>query len=107
MNLFCFLTHFFFLVGQVGDKSHSFSVEKMDHISALHFYEPHIVISSWMSRQSDWTFDIRACQSVIEYILIGEVDYGASVKINLSIYKCFITIFLSFFLFFCFSSIIF
>eukprot|EP00736_Rhodelphis_marinus_P007921 Rmarinus@m.2768 len=40
--------------------------------------QPHIVLSSWMTRGQDWTRAMRAAASVQEYILIGEADFGVS-----------------------------
>ena len=54
-----------------------FPVEKLDHKMTLKKYNPEIVIVSWMSKDLDMTPDFRAKQGVQEYILIGEVDYGA------------------------------
>lgn len=48
-------------------------VLKMDYKEALRIFSPEIVISSWMPPYVDWTIDFRACDSVKEYILIGEV----------------------------------
>ncbi len=51
-----------------------FEVEKLNHQQALEKYRPHIVIMSWMPANTDLTKDFRACDSVWEYILIGEAD---------------------------------
>ncbi|BBN02965.1 hypothetical protein MPTK1_2g19690 [Marchantia polymorpha subsp. ruderalis] len=37
---------------------------------------PHIVLVSWMPMGVDWTAHMRATPSVLEYILIGEMDDG-------------------------------
>jgi len=57
--------------------SNRFSVERLDYKVSLKKYNPEIVIVSWMSKDLDMTPDFRAKQGVQEYILIGEVDYGA------------------------------
>jgi len=53
-----------------------FPVEQLDHKKAIKKYRPDIVICSWMPYQKDWTKDIRMCDRVKEYILIGETDGG-------------------------------
>lgn len=47
------------LVGNVGDLTGSFTVEKLTHKEALKLYHPDIVVASWMSRGVDWTADFR------------------------------------------------
>ena len=44
----------------------------MDHADALRVVQPHLVISSWQPMGQDWTADIRASDSVVEYLLVGE-----------------------------------
>lgn len=61
--------------GEWKIKAH-FPVEILDYKEALKKYKPDIVISSWMPVYEDWTKDFRNCQSVKEYILIGETDGG-------------------------------
>lgn len=51
-----------------------YTVEPLDHKTALEKYKPNIVISSWMPSAVDWTEDIRAIPEVEEYILIGPPD---------------------------------
>jgi hypothetical protein len=46
-------------------------VEKYNYVQALKKYQPHMVISSWMIPDQDWTVHFRACNSVREYVLIG------------------------------------
>lgn len=46
------------------------NVRKMETEEALERYQPTIVVSSWMF--GNWTDKIAQCQSVKEYILIGE-----------------------------------
>jgi hypothetical protein len=53
-----------------------FPVEPMDVEDAVQFYEPGIVLSSWMPYGEDWTPAIRAVPSVQEYVLMGETDGG-------------------------------
>lgn len=53
-----------------------FPVENISHKEALQKYKPKIVICSWMPPQSDLTKDFRTVESVDQYILIGETDYG-------------------------------
>ena len=40
-------------------------------------FKPDIVLVSWMELGQDWTSSFRACKSVQEYVLVGEVDNGA------------------------------
>jgi len=54
----------------------TFLVENVPHNEALAKHKPKIVIFSWMPYQYDCTADIRAAESVDEYILIGEADGG-------------------------------
>ncbi|MBP7898348.1 hypothetical protein KAZ92_00100 [Candidatus Gracilibacteria bacterium] len=50
-------------------------VEKMSAKDAVVFYEPQLVIASWMPANQDWTGDFERALSVQEFILIGpEVD---------------------------------
>eukprot|EP00667_Euglena_gracilis_P016971 EG_transcript_17813 len=51
-------------------------VSKMDYRSALCTFHPVIVLCSWMPRGQDWTLHFRRCNSVEEYVLIGEIDDG-------------------------------
>ena len=53
-----------------------FEVEQINLNSALHKYNPDLVLFSWMPYKTDYTQEIRDCTSVQEYILIGESDYG-------------------------------
>jgi hypothetical protein len=46
--------------------------------TALRRYQPAVVLCAWMSMGADWTAAIRAAPSVLEYVLIGEVDMGVS-----------------------------
>jgi len=66
------------LRGSTGDAAEEFEVEKLDYKVALKKHNPGIVIVSWMSKDLDMTPDFRSKQGLHEYILIGEVDYGAS-----------------------------
>eukprot|EP00668_Euglena_longa_P029836 GGOE01037212.1.p1 GENE.GGOE01037212.1~~GGOE01037212.1.p1 ORF type:complete len:355 (+),score=81.59 GGOE01037212.1:41-1066(+) len=52
------------------------SVIEMDYRSALRTFQPTIVLCAWMPRGQDWTWHFRQCPSVVEYILIGEIDDG-------------------------------
>lgn len=54
----------------------TFPVENIPHNEALAKYKPKIVIFSWMPPRYDCTSNFRAAESVDEYILIGEADYG-------------------------------
>lgn len=49
-------------------------VEKLELTEALKKYSPHFVIFSWMPLDEDYTPAFRRTVSVLEYILIGEVD---------------------------------
>ena len=53
-----------------------FSVEQININEALNKYNPEVVLFSWMPYKIDYTQIIRNCESVNEYILIGESDYG-------------------------------
>ena len=53
-----------------------FPVQKIDHQGAIATHKPNIIIFSWMPYKYDCTDDFRAAESVEEYILIGETDYG-------------------------------
>lgn len=53
-------------------------VERMGHRMALRTYRPHLVLVSWMPMGVDWTADFRACESVSEYVLLGECYDGAA-----------------------------
>ena len=55
-----------------------FPVINVPLTEALSEYQPQIVLVSWMPYGSDFTADIRATNSVVEYILIGEADGGNS-----------------------------
>ena len=46
-------------------------VELLDHETALEEIQPTIVLCSWMPNNQDLTQDFRDCESVREYILIG------------------------------------
>lgn len=61
-----------------GEKmiKNNFAVEKMRHDEAIEKHNPDIVICSWMPVWTDLTKEIRKCNTVQEYILIGEDDYG-------------------------------
>jgi len=61
--------------GGWGIKS-DFPVEQLEHVEAMEKYKPDIVIFSWMPYKEDSTKDIRKIDSVKEYILIGEKNYG-------------------------------
>lgn len=52
----------------------TFPVINNDYKEALQRYKPDIVLCSWMPMKEDFSRDIRACNSVREYILIGERD---------------------------------
>ena len=51
-------------------------VLRADYRAALQRFQPDIVVCSWMPMGEDWTADFRACDSVQEYLLIGEADCG-------------------------------
>jgi hypothetical protein len=53
-----------------------FPVENISNAEAIAKYKPRVIISSWMPHGSDFTAEFRAAESVEEYILIGEADYG-------------------------------
>lgn len=61
----------------VPHNSHFGGVEALSVSAALHKYEPHVVIASWMPMATDWTAAFRACPSVEEYLLLGECFDGA------------------------------
>ena len=51
-------------------------VLRADYRAALARFRPDIVVCSWMPMGEDWTADFRACESVQEYVLVGEADCG-------------------------------
>ncbi len=44
--------------------------------AALLRVRPHVVLACWMPLGVDWTAAFRSCESVREYVLIGEADSG-------------------------------
>lgn len=51
-------------------------IQKMSYRKALEKYAPEVVLCSWMPYGEDWTGDFRSCESVEEYILIGDKITG-------------------------------
>ncbi|KAL3924960.1 MAG: hypothetical protein SGPRY_003770 [Prymnesium sp.] len=51
-------------------------VHPLDYKTALQSLSPDIVLCCWLPLGQDWTADIRACCSVLSYVLIGEIDDG-------------------------------
>ena len=62
--------------GEFGIKQDDSVVETMSHKEAIEKYKPNIIIFSWMPPGYDCTDDFREAESVDEYILIGETNYG-------------------------------
>ena len=63
--------------GQGGGRHHPAelpAVETLDAESALARHAPRLVLCSWLPSGLDWTQAMRACESVREYILLGEAD---------------------------------
>jgi hypothetical protein len=58
------------------DIKSAFPVEKLGHEEALQKYQPKIVVFSWMPHGEDCTDAFRAAESVQEYVLVGETDFG-------------------------------
>ncbi len=56
----------------------TFPVENLSNREALENYKPQIVICSWMPPNVDFSADIRNCDSVKEYLLIGEAAGGCT-----------------------------
>ena len=54
----------------------SFPVEDLDYRDAIQKYSPQIIIQSWMPCEEDFTGTFRRCDSVEEFILIGEGPEG-------------------------------
>lgn len=54
-----------------------YAVETCDAVEVMNRFKPDIVLVSWMELGQDWTSSFRACPSVQEYVLVGEVDNGA------------------------------
>ncbi len=52
-------------------------VEPLSFRAALRQHAPHLVLCAWMPMGIDWSADFRACASVHEYVLLGEVFDGA------------------------------
>lgn len=61
--------------GDWGLKS-DFQVEQLGHQEAMEKYQPEVVVFSWMPYQEDISKDFRSNESVQEYVLIGETDWG-------------------------------
>ena len=74
---FCNYFHHFPLypTGQWQLTKH-FRVEPFSYQEAIRTFQPNMVLASWMPLGEDWTDEIRKCESVEEYILIGEADGG-------------------------------
>jgi len=53
------------------------AVMKMHYRRALQVHAPEIVLCAWMPMGVDWSAAFRGCDSVHEYILLGECDDGA------------------------------
>lgn len=53
-------------------------IERMGHAAALASFRPHVVIVSWMPMGVDWTAAFRRCDSLQQYILLGEAFDGAA-----------------------------
>ncbi|KAL3678235.1 hypothetical protein R1sor_021191 [Riccia sorocarpa] len=60
--------------GERGLNGPNVNVE--DAVKAISQENPHLVMVSWMPMGVDWTASMRATDSVLEYILIGEMDDG-------------------------------
>ena len=54
-----------------------YAVETCDAAEVMNRFQPDVVLVSWMELGQDWTSSFRACESVREYVLVGEVDAGA------------------------------
>jgi len=61
----------------VSAKDNVYPVEPLDYKEALKKYRPKIVLCSWMPMGQDWSAEVRKTESVVEYILVGEADFGA------------------------------
>eukprot|EP00899_Mesostigma_viride_P026190 jgi/Mesvir1/6756/Mv16717-RA.1 len=48
----------------------------MDAIEAIRAFPSHVIICCWQPLGVDWTAAMRACPTLLEYILIGEKDDG-------------------------------
>ncbi len=57
--------------GEWDIKKH-FPVEALGHVKAMEKYNPDVVVCSWMPLGEDFSKDIRKCDRVKEYILIGD-----------------------------------
>ena len=55
-----------------SSSSSSSSVAKMTYREAIRKLRPSIVICSWMPKGDDWSHEFRKCESLHEYIVIGE-----------------------------------
>lgn len=53
-----------------------FPVEKIDFVESVDKYKPLVVLTSWMPQGIDFTWKFRQSRLVMEYILIGETDWG-------------------------------
>ena len=53
-----------------------FRVEPYTYQDAIKTFQPNMVLASWMPLGEDWTNVMRRCESLEEYLLIGEADGG-------------------------------
>ena len=53
-----------------------FRVEPYSYQDAIKAFQPNMILTSWMPLGEDWTNVMRRCNSVEEYLLIGEADGG-------------------------------
>lgn len=51
---------------------------KMDYKNAIKFYNPDMIIVSWIPYEKEWVKDFREYESVKEYIVIGEQRGGCT-----------------------------
>ena len=49
-----------------------FRVEPYSYQDAIKAFQPNMILTSWMPLGEDWTNVMRRCNSVEEYLLIGE-----------------------------------
>jgi len=59
-------------------KLERYGIIKMDYQNAIKFYNPDLIIVSWIPYQEEWVKDFRGHESVNGYIVIGESRGGCT-----------------------------
>ncbi|KAL7749830.1 hypothetical protein RI367_004706 [Sorochytrium milnesiophthora] len=66
------------IAGPTGAYVFPTPVARESHSASLARLRPRIVLCSWMPKDLDLSAAVRDTDSVVEYVLIGETDYGVS-----------------------------